>query len=126
MQRGKTHWSVAGRPTRIIVDLDRIAANVGYFRRLVTPGTDVMAVVKADGYGHGAVMVAQASLEAGATQLAVATVDEGVVLRSAGISGPILVLGPIEMSELTAAISNCLTLTISDPHFVGAVANAVR
>ncbi len=126
IQRGETHWSVAGRPTRIIVDLDRIAANVGYFRRLVTPGTDVMAVVKADGYGHGAVMVAQASLDSGATQLAVATVDEGVVLRSAGIPAPILVLGPVELTELTTALANRLTLTMSDPHFVGTVAKTAR
>lgn len=126
VDREEDHWKIAGRPTRIIVDLDQIAANVTFFRQLVTPGTDVMAVVKADGYGHGAVIVARAALEAGATQLAVATVDEGVVLRAADISAPILVLGPIESSELPEAIANRLTLTISNLPFVAAVARAVR
>ncbi len=126
VDRDALHWQVAGRPSRIIVDLNQISSNIAYFRRLVTPGTDVMAVVKADGYGHGAVMVSNAAVEGGATQLAVATVDEGVVLRKAKISTPILVLGPIEPSELSVAISHRLTLTISDPDFVGAVAKAAR
>lgn len=120
------HWKVAGRATRIIVDLDRIAANVTFFKRMVSPGTAVMAVVKADGYGHGAVMVAKAALAAGATQLAVATVDEGAVLRAAEISAPVVVLGPIEPAELPGAIANALTVTISDLGFVTLVARVAR
>lgn len=126
VDRDEAHWKVAGRPSRIIVDLDQIAANVTFFRRLVSPGTNVMAVVKADGYGHGAIMAANAALDAGATQLAIATVDEGAVLRAAGISAPLLVLGPIEPSELPSALANRLTLTISDQNFIAAVARAAR
>lgn len=119
-------WAVPGRPTRIVVDLDRIGGNLGYFRRTVTPGTAVMAVVKADGYGHGAVMVARAAVEAGAAQLAVATVDEGVVLRRHAVSVPILVLGPVDPLEVPRAAQNDLTLTLVDPQFVSVVAAAAR
>lgn len=79
------------RPTRIEVDLDAIRHNVGVLRRMAEPAT-VCAVVKADGYGHGAVATARAAIEAGATWLAVALVEEGEVLRAAGIDAPILLL----------------------------------
>lgn len=121
-------WDAAppGRATRIIVDLDAIEGNVRYFRDAVSPGTAVMAVVKADGYGHGAVMVARAAVAAGARSLAVATVDEGIVLRRFGLDVPILVLGPIDLSEITAAIDATLTLTLADERFVPVLAHAAR
>ncbi len=119
-------WSLPGRPTRIFVDLDAIAGNVRFFRDSVTPGTAIMAVVKADGYGHGAAMVAREAVSAGASSLAVATVDEGVALRGFGIEAPILVLGPIDPSEAPLAVRSTLALTISDPGFVNVVAQAVR
>lgn len=77
------------------VNLDAIQHNVRQFRQLLLPTTDLMAVVKADAYGHGAVAVAQAALTAGATWLGVATVLEGIELRQAGISAPILVMGAL-------------------------------
>lgn len=80
------------RPTWVEVDLDAIAHNVGELRRLA-PQAQLMAVVKADGYGHGAAHAAEAALGAGATWLGVATVEEGVDLRRAGISAPILIFG---------------------------------
>lgn len=126
MEADAAVWALPGRPTRMIVDLDAIAANVRYFRSLVTPGTGVMAVVKADGYGHGAVMVAREAVAAGVSQLAVATVDEGVALRRADIRAPILILGPVETSELSSAISSHLALTISDSRFVPVVVAAAR
>lgn len=82
------------RPTWAEVNLDTIRHNVTVLRELA-PHAQFMAVVKADGYGHGAVPVARAALEAGATWLAVATLEEGVDLRKAGLSAPILVLGYI-------------------------------
>jgi len=85
-----------------------------------------MAVVKADGYGHGAAMVAREAIAAGATSLAVATVDEGVALRRFGVQTAILVLGPIDSSEAPTAVRWSLALTISDPQFVNVVAHAVR
>lgn len=79
------------RPTRVEVDLDAIAHNVREVRELVAPA-EVIAVVKADGYGHGAVPVAHAAVGAGATWLAVALVEEAEELREAGVTAPILLL----------------------------------
>ena len=70
----------AYRPTWVEIDLDAIRHNVGVLRAVVEPAA-VMAVVKADGYGHGAVPVATAALAAGAAALGVALVEEGVALR---------------------------------------------
>jgi alanine racemase len=79
------------RPTLATVDLGAIAHNVDVIRSHA-PGAAVCAVVKADGYGHGAVPVARAAVAAGAGWLAVALVEEGEVLREAGIDAPILLL----------------------------------
>lgn len=81
------------RPTWVEVDLRGIQANMAAIRSLVGSGVKTMAVVKANGYGHGLVEVAKAIVKAGADQLAVATLDEAVVLREAGLESPILVLG---------------------------------
>lgn len=75
------------------VDLGAIADNVGQIKRLLSPKTALMAVIKADAYGHGAVTVAQTVLRAGATWLGVATIPEGIELREAGITAPVQVLG---------------------------------
>jgi len=81
------------RDTWVEVDLDAIRANVHTIRSHIPDRTQIMAVVKADGYGHGAVEVAREALAAGATALGVAMLDEAKVLRQAGIQAPILVLG---------------------------------
>lgn len=75
------------------VSLDRIAANFGEFRRVVGPRVDVLAVVKANAYGHGAMAVARRLIAEGAGWLAVATVEEGIGLREQGIAARILVMG---------------------------------
>ena len=69
-------------------------------KRWVGPGCAVMAVVKADAYGLGAIQVAEAARAGGATWLGVACVDEGVQLRDGGVLGPILVLGPVAPAEV--------------------------
>jgi len=86
------------------IDLDAIAANVQAFQRHVGAGVEVIAVVKANAYGHGAVAVAQAALQAGATRLAVHRAIEGVELRQAGIQVPILIMGytPADGADLVA------------------------
>lgn len=92
------------RPTRAAVDLDAIRHNVRLIRERA--GTDLCVVVKADGYGHGAVPVARAALDAGATWLAVALVEEGEALRRGGIDAPILLLAeppPAAVPRLLAA-----------------------
>jgi alanine racemase len=89
----------------IEIDEGAIAHNIRQLKKLLAPQTELMAVVKADGYGHGAVRVSQIVLEAGASWLAVATVPEGIELRQAGIQAPILILGAINQAEQIEAIS---------------------
>ena len=81
------------RPTWAEVDLGAIVHNVEEIKRYIGTRCRLMAVVKADGYGYGAVPCARAALKGGAEYLAVATADEGVALREAGIMAPILVMG---------------------------------
>ncbi|AME08182.1 alanine racemase [Bacillus siamensis] len=81
------------REVWIEVDLDAIKKNVRAIRRHIPKKSKIMAVVKANAYGHGSVEVARQALESGASELAVASVEEGIVLRRAGIKAPILVLG---------------------------------
>jgi alanine racemase len=95
------------------VDLDAIASNVRAFRA-AAPTSELIAVVKGNGYGHGAVPVAVTALGAGAGRLAVYTVDEAAALRVAGITAPVLVFGPVEACEVTTVWSLGLEPTISD------------
>ncbi len=81
------------------VNTAAIQANVRTLQRHIGPATQLMAVVKADAYGHGALPVARAALEAGAACFGVATLAEGVQLRRAGISAPVLVLGNLTQPE---------------------------
>lgn len=87
------------------IDLSALAHNVQQLKRLLAPRTELMAVVKADAYGHGAVTVAKTALRHGATWLGVATIPEGIELREAGIKAPILLLGATNTSEQVQAIS---------------------
>ena len=81
------------------VDLDALGENVRQIQQLLSADTQLMAVVKADAYGHGAVSVAKTVCQAGAQWLAVATLPEGIELREAGIKKPILVLGAIHIHK---------------------------
>ncbi len=101
------------RPTWARIDLSAIAANVKVAMRLAGPAA-VMAVVKADAYGHGAVPVAQAALEAGAAWLGVAIPEEGRLLRQAGIRAPVLVLGPVLPSDAELSVRDALDQCVSD------------
>ena len=76
------------------IDLDAIGHNVRELRRITAPGAKFMAVVKANAYGHGSVPVALRALKEGADALGVARIQEGIELRQAGISAPILIFGP--------------------------------
>ena len=107
------------------VDLDAIEHNVQVLRRHVAPA-QLCAVVKADGYGHGAVPTARAALHAGADWLAVAQVPEAVVLREAGIDAPLLVLSEPRPDELDTALGLAARLTVYTPEMLGALAEAVR
>lgn len=107
-------------PVRTI-DLAVLRENVRMIRQCLPEHTMLMAVVKADAYGHGIVQVARNALHAGANWLAVARTDEGVVLRQAGVTAPILVLGAASGLEIGDGVRNRLTLAVTDPRMVHAV-----
>ncbi|HJV45472.1 MAG TPA: alanine racemase [Bacillota bacterium] len=100
------------RHTWVEVDLDAITHNVMEFRRHLSSATQIMAVVKADGYGHGAVPVAKAALDAGATYLGIALLDEAIQLREAGIEAPILILGYTPPEFVETAIQYNITMAV--------------
>jgi alanine racemase len=106
------------------VNLAAIERNVGALRRCLTGGARFCAVVKANGYGHGAVPAARAALDAGADQLAVATAVEAAELREAGVPGPLLVLGAISHEELPAAVAARAELVAWDERFVELLSRA--
>ncbi|MBD2016858.1 alanine racemase [Microcoleus sp. FACHB-53] len=88
------------------IDQGALCHNVRQLRKLLSAPTQLMAVVKADAYGHGATMVARIALEAGARGLCVATLQEGIQLREAGIEAPILLLGAMNIPEQVKAIAH--------------------
>lgn len=100
------------RPVWTEIDLLAIDYNVRKIRSLLSINTRLCAVVKADAYGHGAVPVAQAVLEAGADQLAVAILSEGIELRRAGITAPILILGYTPSNQASLVVTSGLTQTV--------------
>jgi alanine racemase len=85
------------------VDLEAVRQNVAALTGILSPATSLLAVVKANAYGHGAVPVARACVEAGAASLGVATIEEAAELREAGLEAPLLVLGPLTPEDLDAA-----------------------
>ena len=87
------------------VDLNALADNVQQLKKILAPQTKLMAVVKADAYGHGAIAVAQTALDNGASALAVATLTEGIQLRKASITAPILILGAINTPDEIRAVA---------------------
>jgi len=112
MPRSDVERRLAGlRPTRALVDLDAIAANFHYLRERARPA-DVLCVVKANAYGHGAPWVAHRLEREGAGWFGVAVVEEGLELRDAGLLGRILLLGGCDASQLELGIRHELTPTI--------------
>ncbi len=106
------------------IDLEAIRNNVRVMREAIAGGADFLAVVKADGYGHGAVPVARAALEAGAAMLAVAIPEEGIELRQAGIEAPILVLGGVEAQAAGDVVKYDLTQVVFDEGCIRALSEA--
>ena len=87
------------------IDLAALTHNVKQLKNLLSPQTELMTVVKADAYGHGAVAVSQTALSVGASWLGVATIPEGIELREAGIEAPILLLGATHTAQQVKAIA---------------------
>lgn len=130
--RQEPGWSTVqvrapGRPTWIRIDLDGLAHNVRRLRAIA--GVPLMAVLKADAYGHGAVRVARTALASGAEHLAVATLGEARTLREADITAPILVLGytpPWQAQEAVALGVACMLFDLDSAHALAAAAEAAQ
>ncbi|HEU4362351.1 MAG TPA: alanine racemase [Mycobacterium sp.] len=108
-----------------VVDLDAIARNV---RALVehAGSAQVMAVVKADGYGHGAVQVARAAVAAGAVELGVATLDEALALRAGGITAPVLAWLHRPGTDFASALTADVQIAVSSAHQLAELLDAVH
>ncbi len=111
------------RPAWAEVDLGAIGHNVATITSIVG-GADVCAVVKADGYGHGAIEVSRAALSAGASWLAVALVEEGLLLRDAGIEAPILLLSEPPSDAVDEVVHRHLTPTVYTQGGIASLATA--
>lgn len=116
---------MGARAAWIDIDLDAVRHNVGYLCSLVGDAK-VMAVVKANGYGHGAVQVAEAAIEAGAHGLCVALVQEGIELRRAGIESPILVLSEQPLDQVGDIVAHGLIATAYSVSFIDALEHEAR
>ena len=97
----------------IEIDLDALAHNARVFRRAIPPGVRLGILVKANGYGHGMLLAAQAAVAGGADQLMVVSIDEALGLRGAGITAPILVVYPIDPVDVDVAVHADLEVSVS-------------
>ncbi|MDP2891623.1 MAG: alanine racemase [Bacillota bacterium] len=111
-----------GRPTFVEVNLNNVMKNVSNLKRIAS-GAKLMAVVKADGYGHGSIQVASAALDSGADWLGVAIPEEAEALRHAGIGAPILVLGGITPGMEETVLKHGLRQTVFDEEGVRLLEN---
>ena len=109
------------RDAWVEVNLENLAQNVKILKKLVKQNVKMLAVVKADSYGHGAVMLTPTMLASGVDMLGVASIDEGLDLRNAKINCEILVLGAVPVWAFEAAVENDITISIfSDEHLQAA------
>ncbi len=113
-----------GRSTWLEIDLERIRSNYHVIRGLVPARTRILCVVKDDAYGHGAVRVAQVLQEEGAEWFAVATLEEALQLRQAGIKGRVLVFGYVPPSGVPTAIECGITLSVPNDNVAAELAKA--
>jgi alanine racemase len=104
----------ATAPSRAIVDLNAFAHNLGVIKRMIPATCRLAPVLKADAYGHGAMPLARRAFEEGASIVGVASVDEGIELREAGIEGPVLVTVQPRRMAVEAAVEFDLAVMVSD------------
>ncbi|MDO5717023.1 MAG: alanine racemase [Tissierellia bacterium] len=102
------------RPCWLEIDLDHLHHNLSVIQEHLRPGSEIMAVIKANAYNHDAITVAKELKEAGVEYFCVSILSEGLELRQAGIQDPILLLNYIRNSEIKEAIHNNLTMTVYD------------
>lgn len=114
------------RPTYAEIDLSAIRHNMKQIRSKVTLTTNIMAVVKADAYGHGALEITKAVIAAGATSLAVAISEEGIELRQGGVTLPIIILGLTTPEQFPALIRHKLTPAVSTLESINELSKAAQ
>lgn len=100
------------RPTWVEIDLHSIKHNIKEIRKIIPETSEIMAVVKANGYGHGMVQIAETAIESGAKAIAVALLEEALEIRKAGILAPILVMSWVSPKYAHIAAENNITLTV--------------
>jgi len=110
------------RPAWIEIDLGRLRQNLGLIRRDLPPPVKLLAVVKDDAYGHGALDVARFALEAGAWGFGLSTLEEAAHLRDAGITAPLLLFGERQEAELEWCVAHHLTVCLNEINNVRALA----
>ncbi|HSQ91454.1 MAG TPA: alanine racemase [Nitrospiraceae bacterium] len=113
-------------PTYATIDLAALAYNLSQIKRRLSPSCDIMAIVKANAYGHGAVETAHALARQGIKRFAVASLDEGIALRHAGLSASIVGLGALLEDQVPDLLAHRLTPVISDGHILPTLAEAAR
>lgn len=106
------------RSTKAIINLTNLAHNIKSIKKIISKDAKLCVAVKADAYGHGAVECAKTILENGGEALAVATVEEGIELRNAGISSPILMLSLCSPEEISNAIKYNLIPFVFDKEYI--------
>ncbi len=114
------------RPVWAEINLDNLAHNIKEVRRIVRKESLVTAVVKADAYGHGAIMAAKIFLENGADRLAVATLSEAIELRSSGITSEILIIGYTPNYQTRIAVENNIILTVYNYENARSISRAAK
>lgn len=120
----QAHRQLLERPTWVELDLEAIAGNCERIAELAGPGVEVMVVLKADAYGHGAVRIAHTVLAHGARRLAVACLSEAVALRQAGVDAPILIPGYVPPWQARAAVLHDVTCAVFAEETVQALSAA--
>ena len=113
-------------PTYATVNLAALAHNLSCITRYLSPHCEILAIVKANAYGHGAVETAQALVRQGIGRFAVASLDEGIALRHAGINASIVVLGALFEQQIADLVANTLTPVISDGRILSSLTKAAR
>jgi alanine racemase len=114
------------RDAWVEIDLAAFENNIAVVRSWLSPGCELMAVVKSDAYGHGAAQMGKVAAAAGADWLGVASVDEGCQLRAAGVSKPILILSPCPSWAMSTALESDLSVTVTMAAQVADLARAAE
>lgn len=112
------------RTTRALIHLDNLKDNILQIKKVLSPSVKMCIAVKADAYGHGAVECARTAVACGADFLAIATVDEGIELRNAGITTKLLMLSLCSPEEVQEAVRHDITPLVFDPEYAALFAKA--